>query len=126
MVAPHPTRIASPESRADRLELTHCGEPNYLIWGRLVRARADAVPADARGAVRVRLTARAVASEMFKTVAPAPSRIAVRGDADPEEAQMSARLDMVGLVVVDMERSLAFYRELGFEFAADAAQKPHV
>ena len=39
---------------------------------------------------------------------------------------MSARLDMVGLVVVDMERSLAFYRELGFEFAADAAQKPHV
>ena len=39
---------------------------------------------------------------------------------------MSARLDMIGLVVEDMARSLAFYRELGFEFAADAEGKPHV
>src|SRR5215204_5531134 len=39
---------------------------------------------------------------------------------------MSPRLDMIGLVVEDMARSLAFYRELGFEFAADAEGKPHV
>jgi catechol 2,3-dioxygenase-like lactoylglutathione lyase family enzyme len=39
---------------------------------------------------------------------------------------MSARLDMIGLVVADMARSLAFYRELGFEFDADAEQKGHV
>jgi catechol 2,3-dioxygenase-like lactoylglutathione lyase family enzyme len=39
---------------------------------------------------------------------------------------MSTKLDMVGLVVEDMARSLAFYRELGFEFAAGAEQRPHV
>jgi catechol 2,3-dioxygenase-like lactoylglutathione lyase family enzyme len=39
---------------------------------------------------------------------------------------MSARLDVIGLVVADMARSLAFYRELGFEFPADAEQKGHV
>jgi catechol 2,3-dioxygenase-like lactoylglutathione lyase family enzyme len=39
---------------------------------------------------------------------------------------MSARLDVIGLVVADMARSLAFYRELGIEFAADADQEGHV
>jgi catechol 2,3-dioxygenase-like lactoylglutathione lyase family enzyme len=39
---------------------------------------------------------------------------------------MSTRLDMIGLVVADVPRSLAFYRELGFEFPTDAEQKPHV
>lgn len=39
---------------------------------------------------------------------------------------MTTRLDMIGLVVADMARSLAFYRELGFEFEADAGGKGHV
>lgn len=39
---------------------------------------------------------------------------------------MSAKLDMIGLVVADMGRSLAFYRELGLDIAADAEQRPHV
>jgi catechol 2,3-dioxygenase-like lactoylglutathione lyase family enzyme len=39
---------------------------------------------------------------------------------------MGARLDMIGLVVADMARSLDFYRELGLDFPGDAAQKPHV
>ena len=39
---------------------------------------------------------------------------------------MSTRLDVVGLVVEDMARSLAFYRELGLEFAAGADQEGHV
>jgi len=39
---------------------------------------------------------------------------------------MGAKLDMIGLVVADMSRSLAFYRELGLDIAADAEQRPHV
>jgi catechol 2,3-dioxygenase-like lactoylglutathione lyase family enzyme len=40
---------------------------------------------------------------------------------------MSApQLDMVGLVVEDMARSLAFYRHLGIELPADADAQPHV
>lgn len=39
---------------------------------------------------------------------------------------MQARLDMIGLVVEDMARSLAFYRELGLQPPADADQQPHV
>ena len=39
---------------------------------------------------------------------------------------MGAKLDMIGLVVTDMSRSLAFYRELGLDIAADAEQRPHV
>ncbi len=39
---------------------------------------------------------------------------------------MNTRLDMIGIVVADMPRALAFYRELGLEFAADADQQPHV
>jgi len=39
---------------------------------------------------------------------------------------MSPRLDVIGLVVADMGRSLAFYRRLGLELAADAAAQPHV
>ena len=39
---------------------------------------------------------------------------------------MTARLDLVGLVVDDMARSLAFYRKLGFELPAEADSEPHV
>jgi catechol 2,3-dioxygenase-like lactoylglutathione lyase family enzyme len=39
---------------------------------------------------------------------------------------MKARLDMIGVVVKDMGRSLAFYRELGMDVPEDADGKPHV
>jgi catechol 2,3-dioxygenase-like lactoylglutathione lyase family enzyme len=39
---------------------------------------------------------------------------------------MNAKLDMIGIVVADMPRALAFYRELGLEFADDADSQPHV
>jgi catechol 2,3-dioxygenase-like lactoylglutathione lyase family enzyme len=39
---------------------------------------------------------------------------------------MTARLDLVGLVVDDMARSLAFYRRLGLDPPADADREPHV
>ena len=39
---------------------------------------------------------------------------------------MKARLDMIGIVVEDMGRSLAFYRELGMELPEDADGRPHV
>jgi len=39
---------------------------------------------------------------------------------------MNTKLDMIGIVVADMPRALAFYRELGLEFAAEADEQPHV
>lgn len=39
---------------------------------------------------------------------------------------MKAGLEVVGLVVEDMARSLAFYRNFGLEFPADADSQPHV
>ena len=39
---------------------------------------------------------------------------------------MQARLDLIGLVVRDMARALAFYRHLGLEVPSDADQQPHV
>jgi catechol 2,3-dioxygenase-like lactoylglutathione lyase family enzyme len=39
---------------------------------------------------------------------------------------MKAQLDLIGLVVQDMERSLAFYRELGLEVPEDGGDGPHV
>ena len=39
---------------------------------------------------------------------------------------MTARLDVVGIVVDDMARSLAFYRRLGFDLAPEADREPHV
>ncbi len=39
---------------------------------------------------------------------------------------MQARLDMIGLVVSDMARSLAFYRRLGLELPPEADGQPHV
>lgn len=39
---------------------------------------------------------------------------------------MEARLDLIGLVVQDMARSLAFYRHLGLDLPADADEEPHV
>jgi catechol 2,3-dioxygenase-like lactoylglutathione lyase family enzyme len=39
---------------------------------------------------------------------------------------MQARLDMIGIVVEDMARSLAFYRRLGLDLPPEADQQPHV
>jgi catechol 2,3-dioxygenase-like lactoylglutathione lyase family enzyme len=39
---------------------------------------------------------------------------------------MTARLDLIGLVVDDMARSLAFYRRLGFDLPPEADGEPHV
>jgi catechol 2,3-dioxygenase-like lactoylglutathione lyase family enzyme len=39
---------------------------------------------------------------------------------------MTARLDLIGLVVENMARSLAFYRKLGFDLPPDADTEPHV
>ena len=39
---------------------------------------------------------------------------------------LGARLDVIGLVVRDMARSLAFYRQLGLELPPEADQQPHV
>lgn len=39
---------------------------------------------------------------------------------------MQARLDVIGLVVEDMPRSLAFYRHLGLDLPTEADHQPHV
>ncbi len=39
---------------------------------------------------------------------------------------MSPRLDLFGIVVSDMARSVAFYRRLGLEFPDGAEGEPHV
>jgi len=39
---------------------------------------------------------------------------------------MTPRLDLFGIVVADMTRSLAFYRHLGLDIPAAADQEPHV
>jgi catechol 2,3-dioxygenase-like lactoylglutathione lyase family enzyme len=39
---------------------------------------------------------------------------------------MDARFEVVGMVVEDMARSLAFYRRLGLPIGADADDQPHV
>jgi catechol 2,3-dioxygenase-like lactoylglutathione lyase family enzyme len=39
---------------------------------------------------------------------------------------MNAKLDAIGLVVQDMAQSVAFYRELGFDFPEAAEHQPHV
>ncbi|AZS84331.1 VOC family protein [Streptomyces griseoviridis] len=39
---------------------------------------------------------------------------------------MTPRFAVVGLVVSDLVASLAFYRRLGLDFPADAAEQPHV
>jgi catechol 2,3-dioxygenase-like lactoylglutathione lyase family enzyme len=39
---------------------------------------------------------------------------------------MSARFDVIGIVVDDMARALAFYRELGLDVPADREDEPHV
>ena len=39
---------------------------------------------------------------------------------------MTIRFDVVGIVVADMARSLAFYRHLGLEIPVDADGEPHV
>ena len=39
---------------------------------------------------------------------------------------MHARLDLIGIVVADMPRSLAFYRQLGLDIPAEADGEGHV
>lgn len=39
---------------------------------------------------------------------------------------MNARLDLIGMVVEEMARSLDFYRQLGLELPPEADQQPHV
>lgn len=39
---------------------------------------------------------------------------------------MTARLDLIGIVVTDMARSLAFYRRLGLDVPPEADIEPHV
>ncbi|MFI6763674.1 VOC family protein [Micromonospora sp. NPDC050417] len=39
---------------------------------------------------------------------------------------MTPRLNLIGLAVADMSRSLSFYRQLGFEIPAEADSEPHV
>lgn len=39
---------------------------------------------------------------------------------------MQAHLDVIGIVVEDMARSLAFYRQLGLDVPPEADQEPHV
>jgi catechol 2,3-dioxygenase-like lactoylglutathione lyase family enzyme len=39
---------------------------------------------------------------------------------------VNARLNLIGLVVQDMARSLAFYRRLGLDIPPDADGEPHV
>jgi catechol 2,3-dioxygenase-like lactoylglutathione lyase family enzyme len=39
---------------------------------------------------------------------------------------VKAQLDVIGIVVEDMGRALAFYRELGLEIPDDADGRPHV
>ncbi|HEX2202711.1 MAG TPA: VOC family protein, partial [Longimicrobium sp.] len=39
---------------------------------------------------------------------------------------MKPKLDLVGIVVKDMARALAFYRELGLELPPEADAEPHV
>jgi len=39
---------------------------------------------------------------------------------------MAPRFDLIGVVVADMAKALAFYRRLGLDFPADADTSPHV
>ncbi len=39
---------------------------------------------------------------------------------------MTPKLNLIGLVVADLPRSLAFYRRLGLDIPADADTEPHV
>src|SRR5688572_10847854 len=55
-------------------------------------------------------------SDLFKTTTRTRLRLAL----------MTIRFDVIGIVVADMARSLAFYRRLGFELPASADNEPHV
>ena len=39
---------------------------------------------------------------------------------------MQVQLDVIGMVVQDMGKALAFYRELGFDLPSEADGEPHV
>jgi catechol 2,3-dioxygenase-like lactoylglutathione lyase family enzyme len=66
------------------------------------------------------------ASDSFKTRGRQASKIDVRKRKGKEERAVNAKLDLIGIVVDDMARSLAFYRELGLAVPADADERPHV
>lgn len=53
-----------------------------------------------------------------------PSKTVVH--VQPYGHRMTTRLDLVGIVVADMPRSLAFYRRLGLDIPPDADDQPHV
>jgi catechol 2,3-dioxygenase-like lactoylglutathione lyase family enzyme len=40
--------------------------------------------------------------------------------------RMQPRLDLIGIIVDDMPRALAFYRELGLDLPPEADDEPHV
>jgi catechol 2,3-dioxygenase-like lactoylglutathione lyase family enzyme len=65
-------------------------------------------------------------SETFKTAASPRLDDAWPQPRPTRSEEMKARLDMIGIVVEDMGRSLAFYRELGLELPDDADGQPHV
>jgi catechol 2,3-dioxygenase-like lactoylglutathione lyase family enzyme len=44
----------------------------------------------------------------------------------PSLEGMEAQLDVIGIAVEDMARSLAFYRRLGFDLPPEADDQPHV
>lgn len=43
-----------------------------------------------------------------------------------DDTTIGAELDMIGILVTDMTRSLAFYRLLGLEFPEGSESSPHV
>jgi uncharacterized glyoxalase superfamily protein PhnB len=43
-----------------------------------------------------------------------------------ETVAMQTQLDQIGIVVENMARSLAFYRQLGFDLPPEADEQPHV
>jgi catechol 2,3-dioxygenase-like lactoylglutathione lyase family enzyme len=58
-------------------------------------------------------------SDSFKTAGPQPRMLVCMVETP------KARLDAVGIVVEDMARSLAFYRQLGLDVTPEADQQPH-
>ena len=65
-------------------------------------------------------------SEIFKTARGPPSIIRLTTTPEREADEVKAQLDLIGIVVEDMGRALAFYRELGLEIPEDGDGQPHV
>src|SRR6266536_1784299 len=69
---------------------------------------------------------RASAALLGRQPTAALARYTQRYSRERGVASMQARLDVVGIVVEDMARSLAFYRRLGLEIPPDADGQTHV